>query len=206
MAISTSSLILVSCFFSLFSTQQEEKPQTGPIIDAIIKRIEEKTNDIWDQTSSIGNNIASLSFRVQSLTPRLEEIIKELREARLDRERLNLLEVINEWRAERQSFLESLREMREERKKLGEEISLFKNIRENFRQSIEEFRENNRKWREETQALLKEWTPLKNLIERFTNLIWTLIYALGAFALLIILVAIVVGLVYKKVKDIIPGI
>ena len=128
----------------------------------------------------------------------ISDLIEKRLQERLDKKHAevygSILSDIAEARRERKNIFESIQELRSERNGL---IARFAEMRDNF----EAWRIENQKQREEWTGLVGRWTPLQNLVERLTGLVWKLFGFVIALCCLVFLLAILAAVLWRKVNS-----
>lgn len=203
-------------------------------IEKRTENIEKSVLGVKDRIAEILNSIkearedrAGLFKEILIAKEERKTIIEGINELRLERgkildaiaelkaERTSIVESIQafradlaEMRAERKTILESLAEIRTERATIiGGLNSLGANLRESMAKNQEaraEFRAKLTENLAATQKWLGEWTPLKNLVDRLTSVVWAIGWFLLAVVVVFAIFAAILGFLYKKVKSILP--
>lgn len=180
---------------------REARDERSKFLDAIIEsRIERQ---------EVLDSIKELRSDRTTILETLSQIVKD---------RQTILDSIKELRNERQTILESLSELRKDREELKEGLSTVGKLGGNIREILDEARANRAEFRvslreniELARANLKEWTPLKDFIERINAAIKSLIMTLVWVAALLVAGLVLLGIfgaiiakMYAKIKKIVP--
>jgi hypothetical protein len=110
---------------------------------------------------------------------------------------LPIVSQLAEAKREREGILSQIAELRTEREGLASRVA-------SMRENVDAWRTENQKQRAEWQDNLKKFTPLQNIVDRLTALVWKLIGFVCVLCLLILLVAVVATIAWRKVSNL-PG-
>ena len=121
---------------------------------------------------------------------RLTERFEQMQEQRF----AGILDEMRVAREERKGILESIMEIRSERNGLIARLS-------EMRDSFETWRTENQAQRQEWLGIVGRWTPLQNLVERLTGLVWKLFGFVIALCCLVFLLAVLAAVLWRKVNS-----
>ena len=97
-------------------------------------------------------------------------------------------------REERRGLLAAVQSMRANFSGFGDRIS-------EFASNIQEWRMENQRQRSEWNGLLAKWTPLQNLVDRLTGLVWKLFWLMVALGTLGLFLSVIALIVWRKVSS-----
>jgi hypothetical protein len=164
---------LFSVALLLISLQAD--PVTGPLNDLFEKRIEKVVERFDGFSSSINKRFDELERANES---RLSEILDQLRKNNIERE--GLLSEIATFRKDRDGIMSEIRNYRLERDGLIVRIQAM---------------------HLEMKESLGRWTPIQNLVDRMTALVWKIFWLVISLVVVVIVLASVGLFLYVRLKS-----
>lgn len=152
---------------------------TGPLSDAIAKRLDKIAERVETNSQMFDRLYERLE---ESQGTRLSQLLGAIQEAKAERQ--GIVATIQELRLERDSIRESLQEFREGREGVLSRLS-------NISGAIQDARA-------ETE---RRWTPLQNLVDRLTSLVWKLLWLLVAVVVVVLAFGLVATIAYARVNS-----
>jgi len=98
-------------------------------------------------------------------------------------------------------IFEEMRAAREERKGILDSILEIRAERNGLIARMAEMRSSFETWRTECQSIVSRWTPLQNLVERLTQLVWKLFGFVIALCCFVFLLAVLAAVLWRKVNS-----